>query len=61
MSWPNPDEELAVRTVILSDDTAARREAAVMLTVPSVRDHCGQERTAKSASVPGHDGDVAVF
>jgi hypothetical protein len=27
MRWPNPDEEPAVKTVILSDDTAAKREA----------------------------------
>jgi hypothetical protein len=27
MRWPRPDEEQAVKTVILSDDTAAKREA----------------------------------
>jgi len=27
MRWPNPDEELTVKMVILSDDTAAKREA----------------------------------
>jgi len=27
MCWPDPDEELAVRTVILSEDTAAKGEA----------------------------------
>jgi len=27
MRWPNPDEELAVKTVILSEDTAAKKEA----------------------------------
>jgi len=27
MLWPHPDEELAVKTVILSDDMAANREA----------------------------------
>ncbi|KAF8533028.1 hypothetical protein BDD12DRAFT_900657 [Trichophaea hybrida] len=27
MRWPNPDEELAVKTAILSDDIAAKREA----------------------------------
>jgi len=26
MRWPRPDEEPAVRTIILSDDTAAKRE-----------------------------------
>ena len=27
MRWPNPDETLAVKPVILSEDTAAKREA----------------------------------
>jgi len=27
MRWPDPDEEPAVKTVILSEDTAAKREA----------------------------------
>jgi hypothetical protein len=33
----------------------------VMSTVPSVRDHCGRGRTAKSPSVRGQDGPGAVF
>jgi len=32
-----------------------------MSTVPSVRDHCGRGRTAKSPSVRGQDGPGAVF
>ena len=27
MRWPNPDAELALKTVILSEDTAAKKEA----------------------------------
>ena len=27
MRWPNPDEEPAVKTVIMSEDTAAKKEA----------------------------------
>jgi len=37
------------------------RLRTVMSTVPSVRDHCGRGRTAKSPSVQGQDGNGAVF
>jgi len=39
--WPNPDEEPAVKTVIVSEDTAARREAI----------RCAREREAKVGAV----------
>jgi hypothetical protein len=41
--------------------TQSIRQSAVKSTVPSVRDHCGRGRTAKSPSVRGQDGNGAVF
>jgi hypothetical protein len=45
----------------LTQRKATLIQIAVMSTVPSVRDHCGRGRTAKSPSVRGQDGNGAVF
>jgi len=53
--------ENRVRLFYGTEKRKGKEKNSVMSTVPSVRDHCGRGRTAKSPSVRGQDGNGAVF